>query len=128
MGVNTLLIGLNTDALSQGHAFDLVDEEAVGFDVDLGLELQPGLHQGRVAGLVLGQALLQPVDRLDQVGGLAMELSLHVVNHMFDIRPLFALLNLLLTRGERSLKNKYLIKHKCRLLFDHQLMSIKSRY
>ena len=61
--------------MSDGHAFDLVDVEAVGLDVDLGLQLQPGLLQRGVAIAGTCQVTLQLVDVLDQILSFAVKLQ-----------------------------------------------------
>jgi len=61
--------------LSDGHTFDLIDIEAVGLDVDLGLQLQPGLLQRGVAVAGTRKVTLKLVDILNQVLSFTVKLQ-----------------------------------------------------
>ena len=108
-GLNCLgpenLVCLHVHALTYGHAFDFIDEYAVGFDINLSLKFKPSLHQWSVAALVLGQCIFQFVDGINEISSLVMKLSFDIVSNVFDVWPLFPLLNLLLTCSQWSLKN-----------------------
>ena len=51
------LVCLHVHSLSKGHAFDLINEDTVCFDINLSLKFQPGLDQGCIAALVFSQAM-----------------------------------------------------------------------
>ena len=97
------LKSLVLDALADGHALDLVNVNAVGFDGYLVLQLQPALLEGSKAVLGLDQTHLQLVDVFNQVLGLQMELALHVINDQLNVWPGLSLLDLHLAGGQGTL-------------------------
>ena len=97
------LESLMLNALTDGHALDLIDVNAVGFYRNLIFKFQPALLKACKADFWLGQTHLQLVNVFNKVCGLLMQMSVDVIDHQLDVGSLLSVLNLLLASGQRSL-------------------------
>jgi hypothetical protein len=81
---------LDVDALPHAHALDLVDEERVGFDGDVLLQVQLVAHQPLLGVLGVGEARLQAGDGVLDLGHLLDESVLHGVATQLHVGPVRA--------------------------------------